>query len=351
MILPMPKCVTWRRKTDEERLAIRNAPASSTCDIVYRYRENYLHALCESICVHGHVHFVKKPNYFLMIALAAVRSNTDFDDSVCLEEARPMPQDPVIEIKDVGGLSNVMLLDVRDKAAFDADHADGAVRVPVEAWVEAARNSETSFADVGFWQQQISHLGVGAKTSAIIFDDGRLTEAARVWFILQYFGATAYVLNGGWDAVKGSEITNSETQSGTQDPFVARPGVGTVGLIEREALKDEIGNGAVIFDARTQAEFDGLDLKNNARGGHLPGARLLSHSELLEGKRLKPAATLHRLIDDAGFQPGDHIVTHCDGGGRAALAAVAAARAGYPDVRVYYLSFFDWAKDESCPIV
>ncbi|CAN7666094.1 rhodanese-like domain-containing protein [Phyllobacterium sp. LjRoot231] len=262
-----------------------------------------------------------------------------------------MRQDPVIEIKDVGGLSNVLLLDVRDQAACDADHTDGVVRVPIEVWVDAAKNSETSFADVVFWQQQISDLGVKVKTSAIVFDDGRLTEAARVWFILQYFGATAYVLNGGWDAVKGSGIANSETQSTTQGPFVAKPGSGKVGLIEREVLKDEIGNGAVIFDARTQAEFDGLDLKNNVRGGHLPGARLLSHSDLLEGKRLKSAATLHRLIDDAGFQLGDHIVTHCDGGGRAALAAVAAVRAGYPGVRVYYLSFADWAKDESCPIV
>jgi len=293
----------------------------------------------------------EEENDFPIIALASVRSNTDFDDNVYSEEARSMPNDPVIEIKDVGGLSNVLLLDVRDKSAFDAAHADGAVRVPVEGWVEAAKNSETSFADVGYWQQQISDLGVRAMTTAVIFDDGRLTEAARVWFILQYFGATAYVLDGGWDAVKASGIAGGETQSGTRDPFTAKPGTGKVGLIEREALRDEIGNGAVIFDARTQAEFDGLDLKNNARGGHLPGARLLSHSALLEGKRLKPPAALHRLIDDAGFQPGDHIVTHCDGGGRAALAAMAAARAGYPDVRVYYLSFADWAKDESCPIV
>ena len=29
----------------------------------------------------------------------------------------------------------------------------------------------------------------------------------------------------------------------------------------------------------------------------------------------------------------------------------AAVRAGYDDVRVYYLSFADWARDESCPIV
>jgi thiosulfate/3-mercaptopyruvate sulfurtransferase len=45
------------------------------------------------------------------------------------------------------------------------------------------------------------------------------------------------------------------------------------------------------------------------------------------------------------------VVTHCDGGGRAALAAIAAVRAGYDDVRAYYLSFADWAKDQSCPIV
>jgi hypothetical protein len=45
------------------------------------------------------------------------------------------------------------------------------------------------------------------------------------------------------------------------------------------------------------------------------------------------------------------VVTLCDGGGRAALAAAATLRAGYRDVRAYYLSFADWAKDESCAII
>ncbi|WP_436297474.1 hypothetical protein [Variovorax sp. LjRoot175] len=45
------------------------------------------------------------------------------------------------------------------------------------------------------------------------------------------------------------------------------------------------------------------------------------------------------------------MVTHCDGGGRAALAAWAALNAGQQDVSAYYLSFSDWAKDESCTIV
>jgi thiosulfate/3-mercaptopyruvate sulfurtransferase len=64
-----------------------------------------------------------------------------------------------------------------------------------------------------------------------------------------------------------------------------------------------------------------------------------------------PAPVLRGMMEKVGFQPGDHIVTHCEGGGRAALAAAAAVRAGYGDVHVYYLSFGDWAKDETCPIV
>ena len=46
-------------------------------------------------------------------------------------------------------------------------------------------------------------------------------------------------------------------------------------------------------------------------------------------------------FDDIGLRPGDHIVTHCEGGGRAALGAAAAVHAGFDDVRVYYLSFAD----------
>ena len=33
------------------------------------------------------------------------------------------------------------------------------------------------------------------------------------------------------------------------------------------------------------------------------------------------------------------------------LNGPAAVRAGFDDVRVYYLSFGDWVRDESCPVV
>jgi thiosulfate/3-mercaptopyruvate sulfurtransferase len=133
--------------------------------------------------------------------------------------------------------------------------------------------------------------------------------------------------------------------------FRARPGSGPVGLVDRQTLKAELDAGVRILDARTVREFGGEDLRRNLRGGHLPGARVLPHVGLLDGGRLRPAEELQQLLTNAGFQSGDHVVTHCDGGGRAALAAAATLRAGYHDVRAYYLSFAGWAKDESCAII
>lgn len=161
--------------------------------------------------------------------------------------------------------------------------------------------------------------------------------AARVWFILQYFGAQAFILNGGWPAIEGrDDLPGAAKAARSSASFQARPGAGPIGLPDRLTLQAELDSDVRIFNARTAGEYTGEDLRRNARGGHLPGARLLPRANLLDGSRLRPAAELHDLLAQAGFRSGNHIVTHCDGGGRAALAAAAAAWAGYDDVRAYY---------------
>ncbi|MGQ4274163.1 sulfurtransferase [Terrihabitans sp. B22-R8] len=257
--------------------------------------------------------------------------------------------DPVIEAEYISQLDSPRLLDVRDPDVFEAGHLAGAARVPIETWIEAAKSEDTSFVNLDYWQGQFAALGLSNTDMAVIFDDGRMTEAARVWFVLQFFGANAVIVNGGWPALKQANIDGSTRPSRFGGAFVPRAGAGTVGLVDRSSLKMGLKDSA-IFDARTNAEFAGTNLKNNARGGHLPGAKLLPHADLIEKGHLKSAEALRMMITATGFQPGDHIVTHCDGGGRAALAAIAAVRAGFDDVNVYYLSFSDWAKDESCPI-
>lgn len=252
--------------------------------------------------------------------------------------------DPVIEVSQLSMLGPIRMLDVRDADSFARAHASGAVRVPIEQWEAAAKAPETSLENVSFWESAIAGLGIAHETMTAVYDDGRMTEAARVWFILQYFGANVVIINGGWPAIDGKGPFQKAVAS--KDAFKADPNKGRVGLVDRNRLRQEIGTATKIFDARTADEHAGKDLRKNKRGGHLPGARHLAHADLLDNGRLREASELRAMLEKTGFQAGDHIVTHCDGGGRAALAAAAAVRAGYTHVRAYYLSFADWASDD-----
>jgi thiosulfate/3-mercaptopyruvate sulfurtransferase len=262
-----------------------------------------------------------------------------------------MPSDPFVDVAALPGLGPVRYLDVRDQAAFDAGHAPGAVRVPVEAWDAAAKAADIGFEKCAYWDDIFQSLGIGQSTLAVAYDGGRMTDAARIWFILQYFGTKAVVLNGGWPAMSAADELPAgagPSEAGNRPA----PGTGSVGLVDRQTLKRQLsGQQAQVFDSRTRAEFTGEDKRKNARGGHLPGARQLSHADLLDNGLVRSAPVLRAMLEKVGFGPGDHIVTHCEGGGRAALAAAAAVRAGFGDVRVYYLSFADWARDDTCPIL
>lgn len=261
-----------------------------------------------------------------------------------------MPSAPFIDPTALSSLGPVRYLDARDQAAFDAGHAPGAVRVPLEAWDKAAKAADIGFTDAAHWGEALGSLGLDPSVTAVAYDSGAMTNAARVWFILQYFGLKCVILNGGWPALasaSGLPAAAAPSAGG----FRAKPGVGKVGVIDRETLKRQLDGAAHVFDSRTRAEFTGEDARNRPRSGHLPGARHLSHVDLMDKGVVYPAPILRAMLEKVGFGPGDHIVTHCEGGGRAALAAAAAVRAGFDDVRVYYLSFADWARDESCPIV
>lgn len=250
-----------------------------------------------------------------------------------------MPNSPIIMLDDLNDHSPIRLLYV---PAGD-EHPENMTLVPIAAWIETAKRSQTGFADLEYWQAELEKLGIGSDALTVVVDDGSMTEAGRVWFILQYFGLPAAVLDGGLTALKQMP-TQAEP---TDDPLILHPGLGPVGLMSRHDLKNSLER-FQIFDARTAEEYRGEDLKGNARGGHLPGAAHLDHRDLLDGRHLRPASELATMMEDAGFDSTRPVVTHCNGGGRAALAALAALAAGQKDVRVYYLSFADWAADESC---
>ena len=71
-----------------------------------------------------------------------------------------MVNDPFVDVGDLPSLGPLRYLDVRDQAAFDAGHAPGAVRVPLDEWDAAAKAADTGFTKTAYWDRALSALGV-----------------------------------------------------------------------------------------------------------------------------------------------------------------------------------------------
>ncbi len=261
---------------------------------------------------------------------------------------------PLLPAGDLASFSPAFVLDVRDRSAYDDGHWPGASHLDIKQWEKLARTAEGALERIDVWEAQIGGLGIDGRVPVIVYDDGRMTEAARAWFILQWHGVDVRVLDGGWNALSEQPGFTDEQVSRRIAPVsFQRPAsyAPTVGLIDRQGLLESLGQGVQILDARTQGEHLGEDLRSNARGGHLPGAKWLAHADLLAPNgTVKSGHELRARMSAAGLEEGAPVVTHCDAGGRAALAALAAVVAGQRDVKAYYLSFSDWAADGSCPI-
>lgn len=116
---------------------------------------------------------------------------------------------PLIEPKEALLFDAELFLDVRPLDEFRVAHLTNAIRVPVEWWEAATKQEQTSLDNTPYWEAEIGALGIDGSRTALIYDNGRLTEAARVWFILQHFGVRARVVNGGWP-----HLTDLPRQSG-----------------------------------------------------------------------------------------------------------------------------------------
>jgi thiosulfate/3-mercaptopyruvate sulfurtransferase len=244
----------------------------------------------------------------------------------------------------------VIVLDARSEKEYASEHLLGARWVDHDGWAKAFDDAK----DVTAWSQRIGGLGIAADSKVVVYDAVAMTNAARIWWILRYFGVgDVRLLNGGWNTWKAEgRPTTDEVPSVTCLDFKATPRVerlATKGLI-LDSLK---GRTLQIVDARSDREFCGLERLNNRRAGAIPGAKNLDWSELVDPKthRFKRADELTRLFQRAGIDLRRPSVTHCQSGGRSSVMAFAMELMGADDVRNYYRSWGEWGNLEDTPIV
>jgi 3-mercaptopyruvate sulfurtransferase SseA len=101
-----------------------------------------------------------------------------------------------------------------------------------------------------------------------------------------------------------------------------------------------------MIDVRSAAAYNGWRLKEEARGGHIRGAKHLPDPwlEVLTDEELT------RILDGKGIKPGRSTVVYGDHAGHGEQLRKRLSDLGYPDVATYRGGFGDWAAEPTLPV-
>ncbi len=201
----------------------------------------------------------------------------------------------------------------------------------------------------------LARLGVERGTTIVAYDDAGGAIAARLWWLLRWFGHDGgRVLDGGlgaWIAAGGALSTEVPTFASA--PLLhprdgERPG--TVDKAEVDRLRTLPG--VAILDARALDRFEGRSEPVDARAGHVPGARSAPFSGNLvsPGGAFLPATELAARYRALGALEAETVVCYCGSGVTACHDLLALSIAGRDDALLYEGSWSDWARDLTLPI-
>ena len=282
----------------------------------------------------------------LLATLAAVNGGAP-------KQAYPRP-DLLVEATELSkpaAAQQFRILDARSRDKYQAGHIPGAVWVDHEAWSKSFGAKQ----DAKEWSEKIGALGIDAKTRVVVYDDASAKDAARIWWILRYWGVKdARLLNGGFPAYTAAGLPLSKDEV---TPAAARFVI-TEPAADRLADKTSVLNalktkGVQIIDVRSEKEYCGDDKLKNKKGGAIPGALNLEWTQALDMKtqKFKSAPELTQLLKDAGIDVTKPALTHCQSGGRAAVMAFTLELMGAKEVANYYRGWSEWGNAEDTPVV
>ncbi len=244
-----------------------------------------------------------------------------------------------------------IVLDARAKKAFDENRVPEARWVDTAAWAKAFGSGK----DAEAWSGRIGSLGIGHASKVVVYDGSSSKDAAHIWWILRYWGATdVRLLNGGWVGWKaaGLPLETDKPQAPTPKIFQATPYAKR--LATKKQLMDALKSKSLqIVDARSQAEFCGIDKYSNKHAGAIPDAKHLEWIDLIDGntQRFKTADQLAAIFREAGIGLEKPTATHCQSGGRASVMDFAMELMGATKVRNYYAGWGEWGNADDTPIV
>jgi len=253
--------------------------------------------------------------------------------------------DPRVRIVDTRSMPHGVSVDTPDgRTQYAAGHIPGAVHLD---YADDLHDLATPYAARVAPPERFAAVmganGIGDGTLVIAYDEGNVPYAARMVWMLRYYGHDdVAILAGGLNAwIAADKPLTRDVRVFPRATFTAR---------ERPALRASREDVLAIATGRSGAQL--LETQRDGtyklRDADIPNSIRLSASDLLEdanGGRIAHRARLDELVARAGIDKTKRTIVSCGSGVGASGAYLALLEAGFGNVAVYDGSWMEWSHD------
>jgi thiosulfate/3-mercaptopyruvate sulfurtransferase len=244
-------------------------------------------------------------------------------------------------------LPNQVIVDTRKVEDYDAGHIPGAISLPITAGgglfdIGGSGTDRTDLKPASEIAAVLGNAGLTENTRIVVYAHDIDTAAGRMFWMLEYLGATDVVmLNGGiskWLADGRATSTTATTLAPTTFIAVVQPNT----LVTKTDILAHYADTAnyVIVDSRNYVDW---------QASHIPhSVNILVEDVLNADLTMKTQVELEALFAAKNIHTTQHIYTHCYVGYRSSQGYFYFRLMGY-NVAHYDGSWAEWNADPSTP--
>ncbi len=277
------------------------------------------------------------------------------DDTQIVEEQKEdqFPGEWIVDVeyaKSRVGAEDTMFVDSRGEAQAILGTVEGAIATSWPDWciTEGKQGDENwgKIQEPEVLSETLGNLGISKDKEIILLGEtlnGWGDDARLLWELRAAGYTDVKMVDGGYTALKDAGASTKMMASKPEKTEVKIDKIDYTHVMTTEELLANYDDYKIV-DVRTDEEYNGEILHNEAQGGRLPGAIHIRYTDLFkEDGTLKSNKELTKMFEDAGLTKEDAIVAYCTGGIRSAYTQLVLEMCGFENSYNYDQSFWRWA--------
>ena len=262
------------------------------------------------------------------------------------------------------GKPDIVVVDTRAPDAYAAGHIPGAVNIH-DIFTYLAMSTPEGMSELkGKFAEIFGAAGLSGAETAVIYEGSMNTgfgQSCRGYFLLKFLGyPKAMVLHGGFAAWTAAGLPVSIDPAMPTAKTFPVIDTGKSLMIDREEMLAALDDPSICkLDVRDVDEWVGTSSSPYGkdflpRKGRIPGSKWIEWYRLMkpsaQGPMFKAPEEIMAECHSVGIDASTPVYLFCFKGARASNTFVALKEAGVQDVRLYFGSFNEWARDPSLPV-